>query len=78
MKKRLIGGILYAMFIYILLTLPHILYMFTYKTIHFVNTSGDIVSYVDAVGFPYPMISLILQAISAAILGTILANKLHK
>jgi hypothetical protein len=68
----------YTFIIFTLLMIPHILYMLTYDVVYFINTSGDLVSYVDAVGFPYPMISIILFSISSVVLGNILANKLHK
>jgi hypothetical protein len=63
----------YSFIIFTLFMIPHILYMLTYDVVYFINTSGDLVSYVDAVGFPYPMISIILFSISSVILGTKLA-----
>ena len=75
--EKLFINMIISLFIFFILTSPHILYMMTYD-VDYNFDSGNLIKYESTIGFPYNMISIILCSISSIILGRLVTNEIVK
>ena len=78
MVEKFLLNALMSLAIFFLLTSPHIIYMITYDSNIYVNSSGEVVKDITAYGFSYSLAGILTCSLLSGIIGTFLTNRITK
>jgi hypothetical protein len=72
--KKFYLQLMITLSVLIVLTSPHLLYMFTFDTTIYINGAGKLVTHVYAWGIPYTTTVMCVLAGVSVVLGSIITN----
>lgn len=78
MVEKFLLNVLMSLAIFFLLTSPHIIYMITYDSNIYVNSSGEVVKDITAYGFRYSLVGILTCSFLSVVFGKLLTNRITK
>ena len=74
--KKFYLQLMITLSVLIVLASPHLLYMFTFDTVIYINGDGKLVTHVYAWGIPYTTTVMCVLAGVSVVLGSIITNSI--